>query len=68
VALLSGFSSNLLKIFMEDPDSFRKEMEGLEIVDKDGSTTTVEKDTINPIDVMMKAIMKKSFDGLQVID
>jgi len=66
-ALLSGFSSNLLKVFMGGPDELQKKLEQMEIVDESGETTS-EKDAIDSIDVMMKAISKKSFDGLRVID
>ncbi|KAF9515200.1 hypothetical protein BS47DRAFT_1342097 [Hydnum rufescens UP504] len=68
VALLSGFSSNLLKVFMDGPDELQKKLEQMEIVDESGETTSEKKDVIDSIDVMMKAISKKSFDGLRVID
>jgi Domain of unknown function (DUF2828) len=68
VALLSGFSSNLLKVFMGGPDELQKKVEQMEIVDESGETTSEKKDVIDSIDVMMKAISKKSFDGLRVVD
>lgn len=70
VALLSGFSPNLLKIFMEsDEEELRKQLEEFAIVGKDGEEVKKsEKSAMNPVDVMMKAIGKKSFEGLKVLD
>ncbi|KAF8341290.1 uncharacterized protein EI90DRAFT_3011918 [Cantharellus anzutake] len=67
VALVSGFSGNLLKIFMDGDEELRRELEELEVVENDGSTKA-EKPEMNPIDVMLKALLKKSFDGLKVLD
>lgn len=53
---------------MDGPDELKKRLEEFQIVDESGETAAEKKDTINPIDVMMKAILKKSFDGLRVID
>ncbi len=67
VALISGYSSNLLKVFMDGDEELKREMEALEIVEVDGSTKE-EKEEMNPIDVMLKALSKKSYDGLRVLD
>lgn len=67
VALVSGFSGNLLKIFMDGDEELKRKMEAIVIVEKDGETVE-EKDEMNPIDVMLRALSKKSFDGLKVLD
>lgn len=70
-ALLSGFSPNLLKIFMEgDEEELRKQLEAFAVVDEKGEVigTAEAKSGMTPTDVMIKAVSKKSFDGLRVID
>jgi len=67
VALVSGFSGNLLKIFMDGDEELKRKMEAIEIVEKDGETVE-EKEEMNSIDVMLRALSKKSFDGLKVLD
>lgn len=67
-ALLSGFSANLLKLFTEsDDETLREQLESFSLVEKDGQTKE-EKSGMNPTDVMLKAVSKKSFDGLRVLD
>ncbi|GLB38008.1 hypothetical protein LshimejAT787_0410590 [Lyophyllum shimeji] len=64
VALMNGFSPALLKVFMGE-----SEEEEYEEVKADGGTETVKvQEEFNPISVMKKAVMKKSFDGLVVVD
>lgn len=70
-ALLSGFSGNLLKIFTENSDEeLSKQLENFALVDKDGNEeeSGQTKNGMSPTEVMMKAISKKSFDGLRVLD
>lgn len=64
VAMVNGFSSAMLKVFMGEEESGEWEK-----VEEDGSVTVVEeKAEFNPFNVMMKALMKESFDGLVVVD
>jgi hypothetical protein len=37
-------------------------------VGEDGETVTVVGEEFNPVNVMRRAVMKKSFDGLVVVD
>lgn len=65
VAMMNGFSPALLKVFMGEEE----EVSEWEAVSTDGSVTIVEKeDEFNPINVMKKALLRKSFDGLVVVD
>ncbi|KAF5374611.1 hypothetical protein D9615_008956 [Tricholomella constricta] len=59
VALLNGLSPALLKVFMGESE------EEWEEVGMDGE---VEKEVFNPVAIMQKAVMRKSFDGLVVVD
>lgn len=69
VALLSGFSGNLLKIFMEsDEEDLLKQLESFTVIDEKGDEAPAVAGAMTPLDVMMKALSKKSFDGLRVID
>jgi len=67
VAIMSGFSGSLMKVFLGEQDEEDLEMEWEE-VKKDGETVAVKKDEFNPVNVMKKALLKKSFDGLVVVD
>jgi hypothetical protein len=62
VALLSGFSPSLLKVFMgvknEDEDEWEE-------VTKDGEKVENEFD---PVAIMRKVLGRKSFEGLVVVD
>ena len=62
VALVSGFSPAMLKVFMGEPD----EAEDFEMVDADPVQRTQVQ--LDPVSVMMKAVSKASFDGLVVVD
>ncbi|KAF8805204.1 hypothetical protein BYT27DRAFT_7234324 [Phlegmacium glaucopus] len=67
VAMMNGFSPALLKVFMGEEE----ESSEWEEVSEDGSksVTVVEKeDEFNPFNVMKKALMRKTFDGLVVLD
>ncbi|KAJ7218268.1 hypothetical protein B0H12DRAFT_1031955 [Mycena haematopus] len=61
VALMSGFSPSMLKIFM-----------GEEVVEPEGSdpgpVADKAKEEFNPLNVMRKALSRPSFDGLLVVD
>ncbi|KAJ3505314.1 hypothetical protein NLJ89_g7487 [Agrocybe chaxingu] len=71
VAMMNGFSPALLKVFMGEKEEEEEAAAEWEKVDEDGeSVTVVEKkeDEFTPVNVMKKALMKKSFDGLVVVD
>jgi hypothetical protein len=68
VAMMNGFSPALLKVFMGEQEEEVSEWEDVAI-DGTSTVTVVEKDELfNPINVMKKALLKKSFDGLVVVD
>ena len=63
VAMMNGFSPALLKVFMGE------EEEEWSAVSEDGTAVEkVEEDEFNPINVMKKALLRKNFDGLVVLD
>ncbi|KAG9002857.1 hypothetical protein FRB94_003540 [Tulasnella sp. JGI-2019a] len=68
VSIVSGFSGNLLKVFMDNEEV--PEEEWMEVVDEEGNTVTkkAEKPKMTPEDIMKKALGKKSYDGLKVLD
>ncbi|KAF9226942.1 hypothetical protein BS17DRAFT_800848 [Gyrodon lividus] len=59
VALLSGYSPSLLKVFMD------VEEEGWEVLDKSGEKV---RQAFTPEEIMRKALSRKSYDGLVVAD
>ncbi|RDB20784.1 hypothetical protein Hypma_012210 [Hypsizygus marmoreus] len=64
VALMNGFSPAMLKLFMGEVEE-----EPWESIEDDGETKKVTaEEEFNPLNVMKKALMKKSFDGLVVVD
>ena len=67
VAMMNGFSPAMLKVFMGEEEEVLIDWEKVE---EDGSVTVVEKEkeVFNPYNVMLKALMKKSFDHLVVVD
>ena len=70
VAMMNGFSPAMLKVFMGEQQE--EEVSEWEEVMTDGTstvTTVVEKeDEFNPINVLKKALLRKTFDGLVVVD
>jgi len=65
VAMMNGFSPALLKVFIgEDAEG----MEWEEIDDSGDIKTVKVQEEFNPINVMKKAVMQSSFDGLEVVD
>jgi cation transport regulator ChaB len=62
VAMMNGFSGAMLKVFMGESE------EQWESVGEDGETVTVVGEEFNPVNVMRRAVMKMSFDGLVVVD
>ena len=68
VAMMNGFSPALLKVFMGEEEE--EEVSEWEDVTTDGSSTVaVEKEKeFNPFNVMKMALLRKSFDGLVVVD
>ncbi|KAK0483648.1 hypothetical protein IW261DRAFT_1550028 [Armillaria novae-zelandiae] len=65
VALMNGFSPALMKVFMGESEE--EELEGWEKVTED-SEKAKKADEFNPLNIMRKSVMKKSFDGLVVVD
>ncbi|KAK0210775.1 hypothetical protein DFS33DRAFT_1371136 [Desarmillaria ectypa] len=65
VALMNGFSPALMKVFMGESEE--EELEGWEKVAED-SEKAKKADEFNPLNIMKKSVMKKSFDGLVVVD
>ncbi|KAG8906412.1 hypothetical protein FRB99_006914 [Tulasnella sp. 403] len=67
VAMVSGFSGNLLKLFMENEEIPEDEWTD---VDKEGKETPAEapKPSISPLDTMRKALNKSCYEGLRVFD
>ena len=74
VAMMNGFSPAMLKVFMgeQDEEEVVPSSEWEEVMADGTSTVTtvvVEKeDEFNPINVMKKALLRKTFDGLVVVD
>jgi hypothetical protein len=67
VVMMNGFSAAMLMVFMgEEVET----MEWENATEDRLSVTVVEKskDAFNPLDVMKKALMKQSFDGLVVLN
>jgi hypothetical protein len=66
VALMNGFSPSLLKVFMDVEEEME---EGWEEVTKDGEKmeVDVERD-FSPVEIMKKALGRRSFEGLVVVD
>ncbi|KAL0955544.1 hypothetical protein HGRIS_001781 [Hohenbuehelia grisea] len=59
VALMDGFSPAMLKVFMGEEKDVGED--GCEPVEK-------VKEAFNPVAIMRKAVERKSFDGLVVVD
>lgn len=75
VAMLSGFSGSMLKLFMEGSDglemSKKKNPEENMMEEENGNglgEKQQEQNRISPEEVMDKALHKKSFEGLKVLD
>ncbi|KAF9479389.1 hypothetical protein BDN70DRAFT_878871 [Pholiota conissans] len=73
VAMMNGFSPAMLKVFMgEQVEEEEAEAMEWESVGEDGeSVTVVEKKAeseFNPENVMKKALMRPSYDGLVILD
>jgi hypothetical protein len=77
VAMMNGFSASMLKVFMgeEGDASATEEADDWMDVSKDGAAKAVKgkkkgskKEDFTPANVMKKALMKKSYDGLVVVD
>ncbi|KAF8522189.1 hypothetical protein BU17DRAFT_45135 [Hysterangium stoloniferum] len=64
VALVSGFSPGMLKIFLEQgaPDV------DVDEEDIEGNGEPAEKKKLDPVDTMLTALRRESFAGLQVFD
>ncbi|KAF5317373.1 hypothetical protein D9611_003512 [Ephemerocybe angulata] len=67
VAMMNGFSSSLLKVFMGEKEETASEWEEVNEEGEVVKTVKVE-DEFNPVNVMKKALLKESFAGLKVLD
>ncbi|KAK4048660.1 hypothetical protein OIV83_004630 [Microbotryomycetes sp. JL201] len=69
VALVSGYSAALIKVFLEGHVGDAADEEWLEVA-KDGTDSRVAdtKAKIDPVGVMKKALAHESFQGLKVFD
>ena len=70
VAMMNGFSPAMLKVFMGEQEEEEVSSEWEEVMTDGTSTVTVveKEDEFNPINVMKKALLRKTFDGLVVVD
>ncbi|KZV75758.1 hypothetical protein PENSPDRAFT_599378 [Peniophora sp. CONT] len=66
VALMNGFSPAMLKVFMGEAEELEDAEWGM--VTKDGGPEKKKVDAFDPVSVMRKALLKKSFDALVVVD
>lgn len=69
VAMMSGFSAAMMKVFMGEAEEVEVE-EGEEWAEvmKDGTIEEDKENEFTPLNVMKKALFKKSYDGLVVVD
>jgi hypothetical protein len=65
VAMMSGFSPAMMKVFMGEAE---EEEEGWSEVTMEGEVVEKKKEEFTPFNIMKKALMKKSYDGLLVVD
>ncbi|ESK92348.1 hypothetical protein Moror_4633 [Moniliophthora roreri MCA 2997] len=70
VAMMNGWSANLMKVFFGEEVEPEPEEEGWETVEKEktGEKEKEEEERFNPINVMKRAVAKDSFKGLVVVD
>ncbi|KAF7337082.1 hypothetical protein MVEN_02145400 [Mycena venus] len=69
VALMSGFSPSMLKVFIgEEVEEAEPEESDPGIDPIPGETKAKTKTEFNPLNVMKKALARPSFDGLVVVD
>lgn len=66
VAMMSGFSAAMMKVFMGEAEE--AEEEAWADVTTEGEVVENKEEEFTPLNVMKKALFKKSFDGLVVID
>lgn len=68
VAMVSGYSQAMLKVFLEDGGFEDPEVDGdLEVVGKDGETRT-EKKKLDIMTTVKKVVGHKSYAMLEVVD
>jgi hypothetical protein len=73
VSVMSGFSSNMLKVFMEE-GTVEEDLEEVEVEERvegeDGIVVVMkkEKKKMTPVDVMKKALNKPSYSTIVVVD
>ena len=70
VAMMNGFSPAMMKVFMGGEGEEEVSSEWEEVM-TDGTSTVAmleKEDEFNPFNVMKKALLRKTFDGLVVVD
>jgi len=67
VAMMSGFSAAMMKVFMGEVEEVEEADEWAEVT-QEGEVKENKEDEFTPLNVMKKALFKKSFDGLVVVD
>ncbi|KAF9453719.1 hypothetical protein P691DRAFT_799651 [Macrolepiota fuliginosa MF-IS2] len=65
VAMMSGFSASMMKVFMGEAEE--AEDMGWEEVSKEGDVVK-KKTEFTPLNIMKRALLRKSYDGLVVVD
>ncbi|GJJ14560.1 hypothetical protein Clacol_008825 [Clathrus columnatus] len=63
VAMLSGFSPNMLKIFLEGG-----RLDNISVVEEEVDDKVSSKKTLTPEETMLRVLGHESFSGLQVLD
>jgi len=65
--MVSGFSPGLLKVFLDGGDVVEDDEEMVIVEGEEGTEEKVKR-KMDPVEVMVKALMKESFAGLKVAD
>ncbi|KAG6847236.1 hypothetical protein H0H93_009345, partial [Arthromyces matolae] len=72
VALMNGFSSVMMKVFMGENEEEEEEEEWVEVGEEEGEGEVKRvkkvKEEFNPVEVMRKVLGRRSFGGLVVVD
>jgi hypothetical protein len=71
VSMMSGFSSNMMKVFMESGNIEEEEEITEEVAGDDGEMVLVEKKEkkkMTPLEIMLKALNRPSYATLKVVD
>ncbi|KAJ6256193.1 hypothetical protein Dda_9028 [Drechslerella dactyloides] len=77
VAMMRGFSASMMKVFLgeEQPEEEQADEDIVLVDEKDGDVVMAEEpskakeaEEFTPMTIMRKALMRKSFDGLVILD